>query len=121
MTTSTAKLNYLRLAPRKMRLIADLVRGKTVSEAENILKFTVTKSAAVLLKLLNSAVANAKHNAKADEKKLFISKLTVDQGPMLKRSMPRSRGSAFPIQKKLSHVYLELSLAEENIKKAKKK
>ncbi len=121
MVTAVAKLNYLRIAPRKVRMVADLIRGKTVKEAVSLLQFTVRRSAQPVLKLLNSAAANAKHNAKVNPENLVISKITVDQGPILKRSMPRSRGSAFPIQKKISHVYIELSEKKgEKIAKKKK-
>ncbi|HNY98042.1 MAG TPA: 50S ribosomal protein L22, partial [Candidatus Pacearchaeota archaeon] len=93
----------------------------TVKEAVSLLQFTVRRSAQPVLKLLNSAAANAKHNAKVNPENLVISKITVDQGPILKRSMPRSRGSAFPIQKKISHVYIELSEKKgEKIAKKKK-
>lgn len=106
---STAKLRYLRIAPRKVRLVADLIRGKRVSEAQQILSFTTKRAALPLLKLLNSAVAGAKQKFSADESNLYISKIIVDEGPKLKRFMPRARGQAYEIQKKTSHVLLELT------------
>lgn len=104
-----AKLNNLRIAPRKTRLVADLVRNKTVMEAESILNFTVKKASLPILKLLNSAVSNAKNNFQLDKENLFVSKITVDGGPMLKRWMPRARGRASEIMKRTSHVTLMLS------------
>ena len=104
----TAKLNYLRIAPRKVRLVADLIRGKSVEEAQTILNFTIKKGAQPLLKLLNSAVANAKNNFKLETAKLFISKNEVNEGPKYKRMRPRARGQGYEIQKKTSHISLFL-------------
>jgi len=103
------KLSNLRTAPRKVRQVVDLVRGKRVPEAQSILLFTVNKSARPVLKLLNSAVASAKHDLHLDESNLFISKITVDEGPKLKRWHPMSRGRAYPIIKRSSHIVLVLS------------
>ena len=103
------KLNNLRTAPRKVRQVADLVRGKKVSEAQSILLFTVNKSARNVLKLLNSAVATAKNDLHVDDANLFISKITVDEGTKLKRWHPMSRGRAFPIIKRSSHIAITLS------------
>lgn len=105
--TTSAKLRYLRIAPRKVRLVVDLIRGKSAEQAIAILNFTVRKAADPLLKLLNSALANAK-DQEQDEKELKISKITVDQGPTLKRWRPRARGRAAMIQKKTSHITLQL-------------
>jgi large subunit ribosomal protein L22 len=110
----TAHLRYLRIAPRKVRLVADLIRGKSVKEARNILNFCRKKAALPLLKLLNSAVANAKHNFKMDEEKLFISEIYVNEGPRLKRIFPRAMGRADIIQKKMSHVSIFLEEMKEN-------
>jgi large subunit ribosomal protein L22 len=103
-----AYLRYLRIAPRKVRLVADLIRGKSVLEAERILNFTRKKAALPLLKLLKSAISNAKHNFNLDEKNLYISKITVDQGPKTKKVFPRARGRADIKEKKTSHVTLIL-------------
>lgn len=103
------KLNYLRITPRKVRALGDLVKGLSVNEAEAQLMLQRRRAAGVLLKLLRSAVANAKNQKNADAKALFIESLRVDQGPMLKRFLPRARGMATPIQKKMSHVTLVLS------------
>lgn len=113
----TAKLRYLRIAPRKVRLVADLIRDKSATEAQTILNFTTKKAAPVLLKLLKSAVANAKNNFQLEEKNLYLSKILVDEGPKYKRWMPRARGMASEIQKKTSHVTLIL---DEIVKKPKK-
>jgi len=112
-----AKLHYLRIAPRKVRLVADLIRGKSVEEAQTILNFTVKKATQPLLKLLNSAIANAKNNFQLEESNLYISRITVDEGPKYKRWRARARGRASEIQKKTSHVNLYL---DEIVKKPKK-
>ena len=104
----TAKLNYLRIAPRKVRLVADLVRGKSVKEVQSILNFTVKKSATPLLKLLNQAVASAINNFQLNPDNLYISKITVDEGPKYKRWRPRARGQTYEIQKKTSHITIIL-------------
>jgi len=108
----TAKLRYLRIAPRKVRLVADLIRGKSVEEAQNILNFTQKKTAEPFSKLLKQAIANAKNNPPAggqmEEKNLYISTILVDEGPKLKRVRPRARGHADEIQKKTSHITLVL-------------
>ena len=113
----TAKLRYLRIAPRKVRLVADLIRGKRIEEAQNILNFKVKKAVLPLLKLLRSAVANAKNNFQLDESNLYIAKILVDEGPKYKRWRARARGRAEEIQKKTSHVTIVL---EEIVKKPKK-
>lgn len=100
------QLNNLRTSPRKVRQVADLVRGKTVAEAQAILLFTINKSARPVLNLLNSAVASAMHDLHLDDNNLFISKITVDEGPKMKRWHPMSRGRAYPIIKRSSHVAL---------------
>lgn len=111
-----AKLSNLRIAPRKVRLVADIIRRKKTEEAQAILNFTVKKASLPLLKLLNSAMANAKNNFQLDPNNLYIFKLTVDEGPKYKRWMPRARGSAYEIQKKTSHITLIL----DEIKPGKK-
>ena len=109
MERQTAKLRYLRIAPRKVRSVADLIRGLSVNEAQAQLMHVTRRPAQPILKLLRSAVANAK-NKKLDPDHLFITEIRVDQGPMLKRILPRARGSASPIQKKMSHVTLVLGV-----------
>jgi large subunit ribosomal protein L22 len=109
MQQQTAQLNYLRIAPRKVRSVADLIRGMSVNEAEAQLLMVRRRPAKPLLKLLRSAVANAK-NKQINADHLFIAEIRVDQGPMLKRMLPRARGSASSIQKKMSHVVLTLGV-----------
>jgi len=112
-----AKLRYLRIAPRKVRLVADLIRGKRIEKAQNILNFTIKKAAPPLLKLLRSATANAKNNFQLDESNLYITKILVDEGPKYKRWRARARGRAEEIQKRTSHVTVVL---DEIIKKPPK-
>jgi len=115
------KLNNLRIAPRKVRQVVDLVRGKSVAQAQAVLSFTVNRSARSVLKLLNSAVASAKHDLYLDESNLFISKITVDEGTKFKRWHPMSRGSAYPIMKRTSKIALTLTEIKPKIKKKAKK
>lgn len=109
MKKETVKLNYLRIAPRKVRMIADLLRGLPVNEAEAQLLLQRRRPAKPLLKLLRSAAANAVHNSHLSPEKLYVESVRVDQGPMIKRVLPRARGMATPIQKKMSHVTLVLA------------
>jgi large subunit ribosomal protein L22 len=110
------KLSNLRTAPRKVRLVADLVRGKKLAEAQSILSFTVNKTARPVLKLLNSAVASATHDLHLNESNLFVSKIMVDEGPKLKRWHPMSRGRAYPIMKRSSQIVLVLTEIESTLK-----
>lgn len=106
--TVIAKLRYLRIAPRKVRLVADLIKGKNIDEAENILNFRVKKGVKPIAKLLKSAVTNAKQNFGLEKSKLYIKKITIDEGPRYKKTMPRARGRADIIQKRTSHVTIVL-------------
>ena len=99
-----AVAKYIRIAPRKIRVVMDLIRGKNIGEAFAILKYTPKVGADVIEKVLKSAVANAGHNNDMNVDNLFISAAYVDQGPTLKRIHPRSRGQAFKILKRSSHV-----------------
>lgn len=99
-----AVAKYVRIAPRKVRVVMDLIRGKDVAEAFAILKFTPKAGADVIEKVLKSAVANAENNFDMDIDRLYVSTAFVDQGPTLKRIHPRSRGQAFKILKRTSHV-----------------
>lgn len=112
-----AILKTYRQSPRKARLLADLIRGKKVMDAKYALMFADKKSAPVFLKLLDSAIANAKQNFSIDIEGLFVKGATVNAGVTMKRSMPRARGSAFPIHKRTSHI--ELILGVKEIKEAK--
>ena len=99
---ATAK--YIRIAPRKVRIVMNLVRGKSVADALAILKFTPKVGADAVEKVLRSAIENAENNFDMDVDRLFISSAFVDQGPTLKRIHPRSRGQAFKILKHTSHI-----------------
>ncbi|NOY25853.1 MAG: 50S ribosomal protein L22 [Oligoflexia bacterium] len=104
-----AKLRLARVSPQKARLVADLVRGLDVGEAIDVLSFTRKKSAPMIKRLIESAVANAEHsanrnNTRLDVDDLVIEKIYVDQGPTLRRFRPRARGMATQIQKKTSHI-----------------
>ncbi len=103
------KLNNLRTAPRKVRQVVDLVRGKKAVDAQSILLFTTNKPARSVLNLLNSAIASAKNDFHLNEADLFISKIAVDEGVKMKRWHPMSRGRAYPIIKRSSHIALTLS------------
>lgn len=110
-----ATLRYLHIAPRKTRLVANALKGLSANEAEAQLLFRPQRSSLPILKLLRSAVANAKNNFKLNQDNLVIKSIRVDQGPMLKRFMPRAMGRATPIHKKMSHVFLILE-AKDNKK-----
>ena len=99
-----AVAKYIRIAPRKVRVVMNLIRGNNVADAFAILKFTPKAGADVIEKVLKSAVANAENNFDMNVDKLYISSAYVDQGPTLKRIHPRSRGQAFSILKRTSHV-----------------
>lgn len=104
-----ATLRYLRIAPRKVRLVAANVRGMKVGDALAMLKYTPQSAAKPIAKLLRSAVANAEQKGgRVDVDALVVKTLTVDQGPKMRRFMPRAMGRAFRIEKKTSHVYVEL-------------
>ena len=105
---SVATLRNLRIAPRKVRLIADLIRGKSIREAETILRFTTKKGTDAFSKLLKAAIAAAKLRFDVQENQLYIERLFVNEGSKLKRQRARSRGQAFEIQKKTSHITLVL-------------
>lgn len=97
---------HIRISPRKVRIVIDLIRGKNVGEAYAILKHTPKVGSEVVIKVLKSAIANAEHNCDLNVDKLFVSAAFVDQGPTMKRIHPRSRGQAFKILKRTSHVTL---------------
>ena len=110
---SNARLRYLRIAPRKVRLVADLVRGKPVGQALNILRYTPKAASKPMAKLLRSAIANAevKSRGQIDVDRLMVSTIHVDQGPTLRRFLSRAMGRATRVNKKTSHVYVELGIA----------
>jgi large subunit ribosomal protein L22 len=108
---ATATLRYLRITPRKVRVVADLIRGKKVDQALAQLAFVEKRAAEPLAKLLRSAVANADVASKGqvDVDQLRVKSLMVDQGPSLRRFMPRAMGRAFKVMKKTSHIALTVS------------
>lgn len=112
----TAQLRFLRNSPRKMRLVVDLMRGRSVIRTQNLLSIMNKTAAKHLLKLLNSAVANAKHNYSLTADQLRIKSIMVDGGPALKRWMPKAHGRATPVRERTSHIKLVL---EEIVKKVK--
>lgn len=112
-----ASLNYLRIAPRKVRLVANLVKGVDVKRAELTLNHLPRRSSGEILKLLKSAVANARHNFQLEEKNLFIKEIKVDSGPVFKRFRPRAFGRAAMIRKKTSHLSLVLDSRGQPAKK----
>lgn len=114
-----AILINLRIAPRKTRDVIDLIRDKKATEAQTILSFTTRKSAPIVLKLLNSAIASAEHDFKLDKENLFVSKVFADEGTKLKRWHPMSRGRAYPIEKRTSHITIVLDTLD-NKKESKK-
>ncbi len=105
---TSAKLKFARLSPQKTRLVVDMVRGKTVQEALNILKFSPQHPADIVAKLMRSAVANAEQKGVSDVDRLFVKAVFVDQGPVLKRFMPRAQGRATKIRKPTSHITVVL-------------
>jgi large subunit ribosomal protein L22 len=103
-----ASLTNLRISPRKVRLVTDLVKGKSVPDALAQLQFLTKRSALPIAKLINSAVANAVQNSKADKDLLFIQDIRVDKGAVLKRMMPRAFGRGAQIKKRNSHLEVTL-------------
>jgi len=99
-----AKLSYTRISPQKCRLVADQIRGKSVESALQLLTFSPKKAAAVIKKVLESAIANAEHNEGADIDELTVSKIFVDQGPTLRRWRARAKGRVNHILKPTSHI-----------------
>lgn len=95
---------FLRVAPRKVRLVVDQIRGKEVESALNILKFTPKHAAGIVTKVLRTAIANAENTQSVDVDRLYVKRVTVDEGGMWKRFMPRAQGRATRIRKRLSHV-----------------
>ncbi len=99
-----AKHRFARISPQKARLVADQVRGKNVAQALEILTFSNKKAAELIKKVLDSAIANAEHNEGADIDDLSVAKIFVDEGPVMKRIMPRAKGRADRILKRSSHI-----------------
>jgi large subunit ribosomal protein L22 len=103
-----AVAKYIRMSPQKVRLVVDLVRGKKVEEARQVLLFTRKYAAGHISKVLNSALANAKQNPNIDENILYVKEIYVDQGPSLKRWRARAQGRAASIKKRMSHITVVL-------------
>ncbi len=103
-----ATLKYARISPRKVKIVADLLRGKSVQEALAIVKFTPKASSEVLEKLLKSAIANAENNHEMKSENLYVAEIFANQGPTLKRIRPAAKGSAVRIRKRTSHITIVL-------------
>jgi len=117
----TAKLNDYRQSPRKVRLVANLVKGKKIEEVRSTLAFLVKRASKPLADLIDSAVANASANFNIPAEQLYVKEFRVDQGVTLKRRMPRARGMAYPINKRTSHVFVQLDTIDNMpVKKGKK-
>ena len=107
-----AHAKYIRISPRKVKIVCDLIRGQDTGMAKAILTQTPNASAAVLLKLLNSAVANAENNHEMDPDNLYVSETYANPGPILKRIRPVSKGRAHRINKRTSHITIVLAERE---------
>jgi len=105
-----ATLKRFRESPRKVRMVANMIRGRTVDDAMSILRLQQRKAARMLSKVLGSAIANATENEKADADKLVVTKVSVDGGPVTKRWMPRSMGRANRINSRTSHVTITVDV-----------
>lgn len=103
-----ATLNYARISARKVKIVADLIRGKDVDEAISIVKFTPKASSEVIEKLLKSAIANAENNHEMKRESLYVAEIFANQGPTLKRIRPAAKGSAVRIRKRTSHITIVL-------------
>lgn len=103
-----AHARYVRISPRKVQVVIDLIRGKNVGEALSILKLTPRAAAPIVEKVLKSAIANAENNHNMDVSKLYIAEIYANQGPTLKRYQPHARGRAFEIKKRTSHITVVL-------------
>lgn len=108
----TASARYVRTSARKARLVADLVRGKSVADAQAILAYSTRAAATPVRKVLESAIANADHNHGLDPRELRLARVTVDEGPTLRRFRPRAQGRATRINKRTCHITIGLSRAE---------
>ncbi len=107
-TAYKAYLHSAKIAPRKVRLVVDMVRGKAVGEALDILKLTNKRAAPVVAKMIESAMSNAQQKATVDVDNLYVAETFVDEGPTQKRFLPRAQGRATPIRKRSSHITVKL-------------
>ena len=104
-----AVLKYARISARKVKIVADLIKGKDVNEALAIVKFTPKASSEIIEKLLKSAIANAENNHNMNSQNLYVAEIYANQGPTLKRIRPAAKGSAVRIRKRTSHITIVLS------------
>ena len=107
-----ATLKYARISARKVKIVADLIRGKDVSEALAIVKFTPKAASEIIEKLLKSAIANAENNHNMEASNLYVDQIYANQGPTLKRIRPAAKGSAVRIRKRTSHITIVLKERE---------
>ena len=121
MPQTQAVLKFVRLSPKKARFVADLVRGKKVDEAVNILKFSTNRAARIIKKVLDSAIANAENNQGADVDELKVKLITVDEGPRMKRIRPRAKGRADRIVKRTSHIIVSVGDGKNGAAKPQQK
>ncbi len=110
--TAEATLKYARISARKVKIVADLIRGKNVDDALAIVKFTPKASSVTIEKLLKSAIANAENNHGMKHEKLYVAEIYANQGPTLKRIRPAAKGSAVRIRKRTSHITIVLKEKE---------
>ena len=120
MTTVKAKLNNYRQSPRKVRLVANLIRGKRVERAMQELRFVNKKATRAVKKLLESAVANAKNNNGLKEKDLVLKEIRVDNGSTMKRFRAGARGQAYPLKRRTSHISIALESVKDSVNQEKK-
>ena len=107
-----AQATYIRISPRKVKIVLDLIRNKPVDEAQAIVKFTPKAACEPIGKLLKSAIANAENNYNMDKKHLYVAQAMVCPGPIMKRIRPRAQGRAYRIEKRSSHITLVLKEME---------
>lgn len=110
-----ALARQIRISPKKANVVAGIVRKKSVSQALDILKFTPKKAAPILAKVIQSAASNAENNFKQDREKLYIEEIIIGQGPTYKRSIPVSRGRAYPRRKPTAHIYVRVGVKTEKV------
>ena len=116
-----AKARFVRMSPRKVRLVIDVIRGMDIARAKDQLRFMKKAAAGPVMKLLDSAVANAEHNFKLASDTLFVKAIAADGGPALKRWTPKAFGRAAPIKKRMTHISIVLASREAHDGKATKK
>ena len=107
-----AELRFARISARKVKIVIDLIRNKNAKEAVTILKYTNKAASPIVLKLIKSAMANATNNHNMNETKLYIAEAYANQGPTMKRIMPRAKGTAYRIRKRTSHIIVVLKEVE---------